>query len=488
MRERSNLDSGIGRVGQSSLILLVVLELSEILLFDSEVSQMVRTPGFEKRYKERTRKSKNYIEKSKRLIPGGVESNIRLFSPYPFVSRRAEGPYLYDIDGNKITDYALGYGPLILGHKHPKVVKAVKNQVDRGSMFGSPTELTAKYVEIVRKAMPSIEMFRFTNSGCEATMTSLRLARAHTRKEKIAKAEGSYHGGYDYMMQSVDIPEDKLKRGVKCQPAVPWGNGLPECVSDLTVIYPFNEWAETEQIISRNADELAAVIVEPIHAGGGFVAPRDDYLKKIRKLTNELGILLIFDEVLTGFRVAWGGAQERYGVRPDLTCVAKVAGGGYQLGGFGGRKDIMEEIVPRDDGFVYHGGTYNAHAVSVAAGYATLKELSRTGIYSKLERSGNMLFNGLRDISSDRNVDTWVESVGSMGEVFFIDREIRTWRDELDVDGAKWERWFLAALSDGVFFGVPHPDGHAFISTAHTDDVIQRSLEVLDGAFKAVAE
>ncbi len=442
----------------------------------------------ERKYKQKTQKSKKHIEWSRGLMPGGVESNIRLFKPYPFVSRRAQGPYIYDIDGNKMTDYTLGYGPLILGHRHPKVVKAVKEQVDRGSMFGSPTELPAKYVELVKKAMPSIEMFRFTNSGCEATMTSLRVARAYTGKEKIAKAEGSYHGGYDYMMQSVDIPEDKLKKGVKCQPPVPWGKGLPKCVSDLAVIYPFNEWAETEEIIRRNADDLAAVIAEPIHAGGGCVTPRDGYLKKLRKLTKELGILLIFDEVLTGFRIARGGAQERYGVKPDITCIAKVAGGGYQLGGFGGRKDIMREILPCDDGNVYHGGTYNAHAVSVAAGYATLKELSKAGTYEKLERTGDLLFDGLRDLAADRGVDAWVESAGSLGEVFFIDREIKTWRDELDVDGEKWERWYLSAIANGVFFGVPHPDGHAFISTAHTDDVIQSSLEVLDGAFKSVAK
>ena len=448
---------------------------------------MAKASAAEKKYRERTRKSREHIENSRDLIPGGVESNIRLFNPYPFVTRRADGPYIYDIDGNEIVDFALGYGPMILGHRHPKVVEAVKDQVDRGSMFGSPTELPAKYVELVRRAMPSIEMFRFTNSGCEATMTSLRVARAYTGKEKIAKAEGSYHGGYDYMMQSVDIPEDKFVRGVKCQPSVPWGNGLPKCVSDLAVIYPFNEWDATEDIIRANAGELAAVIAEPIHAGGGCVTPRDGYLKKLRQLTKELGILLIFDEVLTGFRVAYGGAQERYDVKPDITCVAKVAGGGYQLGGFGGRKEIMEEIIPCDEGFVYHGGTYNAHAVSVAAGYATLKELSKPDIYSRLERNGGMLFDGLRDLASDRGVDVWVESAGSLGEVFFTDKEIRTWRDEQEVDGAKWERWFLSALSEGVFFGVPHPDGHAFTSLAHTDDVIERSLEILDQAFQSVS-
>jgi glutamate-1-semialdehyde 2,1-aminomutase len=175
-------------------------------------------------------------------------------------------------------------------------------------------------------------------------------------------------------------------------------------------------------------------------------------------------------------------------VRPDITCVAKVAGGGYQLGGFGGRKEIMNEILPCDDGNVYHGGTYNAHAVSVAAGYATLKELSRPGTYSKLERSGTMLFDGIRDIISDRGVDAWVESVGTIGEVFFTDKEIRTWRDEQDIDGEKWERWFLHTLSEGVFFGVPHPDGHAFLSVTHTDEVIEKGLEVLDDSFKAVAK
>lgn len=449
---------------------------------------MPTVADYEKEYVSRTRKSKAHHQQARKLLPAGVESNIRLFKPYPFTSRRAQGPYLYDIDGNRMTDYTLGYGPLILGHRHPKVVKAVKDQVDRGSMFGSPTELPSKYVEQVRKMMPSIEMFRFTNSGSEATMTSLRVARAYSGKEKIAKAEGSYHGGYDYMMQSVDIPADKLKKGVKCQPPVPWGKGLPKCVSDLVVIYPFNEWAETEDILRKNADDLAAVITEPIHAGGGCVAPRNDYLKKLRKLTKELGILLIFDEILTGFRVAKGGAQERYGVKADLTCIAKIAGGGYQLGGFGGKKELMEQILPSDDGNVYHGGTYNAHAVSVAAGYATLKEISKPGTYSKLERKGDMLFDGLRDLSADRGVDTWVESIGSMGEVFFSDKEIKTWRDELDIDGDKWNAWFLNALSGGVFFGVPHPDGHAFLSLAHTDEVIEKSLEVFDKAFKAVAK
>ncbi len=323
----------------------------------------------ESKYRAKTKKSEEHIRNAREHLPAGVESNIRLFSPHPFVVSRAKGAYLYDIDGNKIIDYALGYGPMILGHTRPEVIRAVKEQSEKGTVFGAPSEISVDYVKLVKKAMPSIELFRFTNSGTEATMHPLRVARGYSGKEKIAKAEGSYHGGYDYMMQSVDITADKLVKGAKCQPAVTWGKGVPECMSDLAVIYPFNEWDETEDIIRKNADELAAVMLEPVHAGGGCVLPRDGYIKKMRKLTKELGITLIFDEVMTGFRLAFGGGEERYDVKPDLTCIAKICGGGYPLGGFGGKREIMEEIVPNDDGNVYHGGSYNAHAVSVAAGF-----------------------------------------------------------------------------------------------------------------------
>jgi len=448
---------------------------------------MTSSSSCEAKYTAKRKKSKAHYEQAKKHLPAGVESNIRLFEPHPFIAKEGKGPYLYDIDGNKLIDFALGYGPLILGHRRPEVIKAVKEQLNRGTMFGSPTLNALEYVKLIKKALPSIELFRFTNTGSEATMYPLRVARAYTGKEKIAKAEGSYHGGYDYMMQSVDIPDDVMQKGKKCQPAVTWGKGLPKCISDLAVIYPFNEWDETEEIIRKNADELAAVIIEPVHAGGGCVIPRGDYLKRLRRLTKELGIVLIFDEVLTGFRLAFGGAQERFDVKPDITAVAKVAGGGFQLGGFGGSKEIMEEILPSDEGNVYHGGTYNAHAVSVAAGLATLKILSKPGIYSKIDRIGDMFFNGIIDVAEDRKVDLWVEHVGSLGQIFFTDKEVRTWRDEQETDREKWEKWFLNALTGGIFFGVPHPDGHAFTSLAHSQEDIKRALEIASAAFKAVA-
>lgn len=444
------------------------------------------TASYEKEYLKRTKMSREHHEKAKKLIPAGVESNVRFFPPYPFYVKRAQGAYIYDLDGNKIIDYALGYGPMILGHNHPDVMRAAKEQIDKGMMFGASTDLAIDYVKMVQKAMPSMEMFRFANSGTEATMHPLRVARAYTGREKIAKAEGAYHGGHDYVLQSLDVPEEKLKARNR-QPAVPFGKGIPKSISDLVVIYPFNDWSATEDVLTRNADELAAVIIEPIQAGGGCFAPRDGYLKKLRKLTKELGIVLIFDEVLTGFRVAFGGAQERYDVKPDMTSIAKIAGGGYQLAGFGGRKEIMEEIIPKEGGNVYHGGTYNAHPVSMAAGLETLKILSRPGTYRKIDSIGDSLFNGLRDSAEDRGVDVWVENIGSLGQLYFTDKEMCTWRDGFSTDGDKWRHWFMHSLGKGVFFGVPHADEHFFTSLAHSERDIEESIEISDEAFKQIA-
>lgn len=448
---------------------------------------MAGADSYEKAYVSRTKKSKARFEKAKKVLPAGVESNVRYFEPYPFCVENAKGAYIYDVDGNKLIDFALGYGPMILGHNHPEVVKAVKTQVGKGAMYGASPDIAIEYINVLQKAVPSMEMVRFANSGTEATMHPIRVARAYTGKEKIAKAEGSYHGGHDYALQGVDIPEDMLKKDKAHQPSVPFGKGIPKAISDLVVMYPFNDWGVTEEVLTRDADELAAVIIEPIQAGGGCFAPRDNYLKKLRKLTKDLGIVLIFDEVLTGFRVALGGAQEKYGVKPDLTAVAKIAGGGYQLAAFGGKKSIMEEIIPSDDGNVYHGGTYNGHPVSVAAGLATLKILSKPGTYAKIDRIGDSLFQGLRDVSEDRGVDTWVESVGSMGQMYFTDKEVAVWRDAQDIDRESWRKWFMYSLGKGVFFSIPHADEHFFTSLVHSKEDIRKSLEISDEAFKKIA-
>jgi len=448
---------------------------------------MAARASYEKEYVARTKKSRAHFNEAKKVLPAGVESNVKFFEPYPFYVKRAKGAYIFDLDGNKIIDYALGYGPMILGHNHPAVIQAAKDQIDKGTLYGASHDLSINYIKMIQKAMPSIEMFRFANSGTEATMHPLRVARAFTGKEKIAKAEGSYHGGHDYVLQSLDIPADKL-RPSRSQPAIPFGKGIPKSISKLITIYPFNDWGATEEVLSRDADELAAVIIEPIQAGGGCFVPRDNYLKKLRRFTKENGIVLIFDEVLTGFRVAFGGAQEKFDVKPDMTSIAKIAGGGYPLAGFGGRREIMEEIIPKEGGNVYHGGTYNAHPVSVAAGYETLKILSKPGTYNRIDRIGDSLFHGLRDAAEDRGVDTWVESIGSLGQMYFTDKEIATWRDAMDVDGEKWKHWFMHSLGKGVFFGVPHADEHFFTSLAHSSDDITKSIEISDEAFKDIAE
>lgn len=442
--------------------------------------------SYEREYVSRTKRSKAHYDKAKKVLPGGVESNVRLFEPYPFAAKNAQGPYIYDLDGNRIIDFALGYGPMILGHNHPRVVRAVHAQVDKGALFGVSTETTLDYIKLLQRIMPSMEMVRFANSGTEATMHPLRVARAYTGREKIAKAEGSYHGGHDYALHGVEIPNHMLKSKSR-QPPVPFGKGIPKAISDMVVMYPFNDWGVTEEVITRNADELAAVIIEPVQAGGGCFVPRDNYLKRLRKLTKDLGIVLIFDEVLTGFRVALGGAQERFGVKPDITAIAKVAGGGYQLAAFGGKKSIMREIIPDEDGNVYHGGTYNAHPVAVAAGLETLKILSRPGTYTKIDRIGDSLFDGLKDVSEDRGVETWVESIGSLGQMYFTDKEIVTWRDATDLDEDAWRRWFMYSLGKGVLFGVPHVDEHFFTSLVHSKDDIRSALEVSDQAFEKLA-
>ena len=445
------------------------------------------TPAcYEREYLARTKKSKAHFEKAKKVLPSGVESNVRYFEPYPFYVKRAKGAYIYDLDGNKIIDYALGYGPMILGHNHPTVARAAKKQIDEGTMYGASHDKAIEYIKMVRKALPSIEMFRFANSGTEATMHPLRVARAYTGRDKIAKAEGSYHGGHDYVLQCLDIPSDKLKSS-SCQPAIPFGKGVPKMISKLLTIYPFNDWGATEEALSRDADELAAVIIEPVQAGGGCFVPRNNYLKKLRKFTKDHGIVLIFDEVLTGFRVAFGGAQEKFDVKPDLTSIAKIAGGGYQLAGFGGKRDIMEEICPKEGGNVYHGGTYNAHPVSVAAGLETLKILSKPGVYKKIDGIGDSLFNGLRDAAEDRGVDVWVESIGSLGQMYFTNHEVATWRDAFDADGEKWKHWFMHSLGKGVFFGVPHADEHFFTSIVHSKEDISKSVEISDEAFRQIA-
>lgn len=421
-------------------------------------------------------------------MPGGVESNVRYYAPYPLFVKRARGGYFWDVDGHRYLDLMLGMGALLLGHRHSEVLRAVRAQLGADVHHGYARELSLRYIRMVQRALPSMERMRFANSGSEATMYAIRVARAYTGKERIAKAEGAYHGGHDAVLQSLEAGPQA--RGPAESPhAVPYGRGVPRGSTEATVVFPFNDLEHTEAILRRHAEELAAVIVEPVQAGGGCFLPKDHYLEGLRKITTELGLLLIFDEVLTGFRLAFGGAQEYFGVRPDLTAIAKVAGGGFQLAAFGGRAELMDVLAPKPEAWregTYHGGTYNAHPISVAAGLRTLEILGRGKPYQRLNRLGEQFFQGLRDEAEDADVPVQVNAVGSLGQVYFADHPIDRYRESLDADFARWDRWFLACLVRGVFFGVPHGDDHFFTALVHTREDLERATEVAGEAFRAV--
>ncbi len=426
--------------------------------------------SYEKEYVSRTRRSKAHFERANKVLPAGVESNVRFFPPYPFCVKRAKGPYLYDIDGNKIIDYALGYGPMILGHDHPAVTRAVRAQVGNGMMFGASSELAVEYIDMVRRAMPSIEMFRFANSGTEATMHPMRVARAFTGKEKIAKAEGAYHGGHDYALQGVDIPSSELRPNTR-QHSVPFGKGIPKCISDLMVMYPFNDWGATEEVITRNADELAAVIIEPVQAGRRM-------LRAEGRLPQEAagGSRRTSGSCSSSTRSSRGSGSPsgvpRSGTVSSRTSpasqrspAAATSSPGSAAGGRSWRRSSRRRTVTSTTG----ARTTRTRCRSTG-GLATLKILSRPGTYRRIDTIGDSLFHGLRDAAEDSGIDVWVESVGSLGQMYFTDKEVATWRDSLDVDHEKWRHWFMHSLGRGVFFGVPHADEHFFTSLAHSDD------------------
>ncbi|MEK6851577.1 MAG: glutamate-1-semialdehyde 2,1-aminomutase, partial [Candidatus Thermoplasmatota archaeon] len=428
-------------------------------------------------------------KRARRDTPGGVESNIRWFKPHPFYVDSGDGAYLYDVDGNKVLDFMMGFGAMILGHNNRDVALEVIRQLESGSMLGVSTPLFTQYIQQLREAVPSIKKARLTNSGTEATMHALRAARAYTGKDKIAKAEGAYHGAHDYVLQSLDMDARTVRRMKGYRP-VTYGRGVPKAIADITVIYPYNDVEATAEILEQNADDLAAVIIEPVLCGPGVVIPKGHYLWHLRRITRKLGIVLIFDEVLTGFRLGLGGAQEYYGVKPDLTTFGKIAGGGFQLAGFGGESQIMDVITP-GGGWkrgTFHAGTYNGHPVAVAAGLKCLQILDENpGIYEHINTLGRKLFKGLQDHADDRRIPAWVEWVGSMGTIYFTTKdEIRDFRDTLDANSKRWWNWFIHCLGNDVLFGIPNVGERGFLCAEHTEEDVEHALEVADDALAAI--
>ncbi len=412
--------------------------------------------------------SESLFQEAQQYIPGGVNSPVRAFKAVggnPLFISKAKGPRITDADGNEFIDYVSSWGPLIFGHAHPKIVDAVSRQAQLGTSFGAPTELEIELAQKVVDAVPSIETVRLVSSGTEATLSALRLARGVTGRDKIVKFEGCYHGHGDSLLV-------KAGSGVLSL-------GLPDCpgiVSDLaknTLTLPYNDAKGVKELFAKMGNEIACLIVEPIGGNMGVVPPQPGFLELLRKVTAEAGSLLIFDEVITGFRVSYGGAQKLYGVSPDLTCLGKIIGGGLPVGAYGGRKEIMDHIAPV--GAVYQAGTLSGNPLAVTAGIEMLNLLSQPGVYEDLDKKSERLCNGYKANVDKLGVTATFTRVGSMFSMFFTDQEIISFDSVKTSDTELFKRYFNAMLEEGVYIA-PSQFEAGFMSAVHTNDDIDQTI------------
>jgi len=419
-------------------------------------------------------RSAELFDRARAVLPGGVNSPVRAFRAVggtPFFVARAQGARLTDVDGKTYLDYVCSWGPLILGHAHPAVLEAIRTAAQRGWSYGAPCEAEVELAELVRRRMPSIEMVRFVSSGTEATMAAVRLARAATKREVILKFDGCYHGHGDSFLV-------KAGSGVATL-GLPDSPGVPGALAGLTLTAPFNDVAAVEEVLRRRGDEIAAVIVEPYVGNAGFIPPDPEFHPALRAACDRVGALLIFDEVMTGFRVAAGGAQERLSVRPDLTTLGKIIGGGMPVGAYGGRAELMRLIAP--EGPVYQAGTLSGNPVAMAAGLATLGETGAPGFYDALERRTARLVAGIGDAARRRGVPVTVGHAGSLWGVYFTAGPVRDFAQAKRADTALFARWHRAALERGIFLA-PSAFEAGFVSSAHTDADIAHTVTELDAA------
>ncbi|HJS41947.1 MAG TPA: glutamate-1-semialdehyde 2,1-aminomutase [Gemmatimonadales bacterium] len=419
-------------------------------------------------------RSPELFDRAKRVLPGGVNSPVRAFRAVggaPFFVARGRGSRLTDVDGREYLDYVCSWGALILGHAHPAVLAAVTTAAERGWTYGAPCEAEVELAEEVRRRMPSLEMMRFVNSGTEATMAAVRLARAATGRELIIKFDGCYHGHADSFLV-------KAGSGVATL-GLPDSPGVPAGLARLTLTAPFNDAGTVADLFRKHADQIAAIIVEPYVGNAGFIAPEPDFHAALRSLCDRHGALLIFDEVMTGFRVAAGGAQQRLAVRPDITTLGKIVGGGFPVGVYGGRVDLMKRVAP--EGPVYQAGTLSGNPVAMAAGLATLRETAQPGFYEELEGRTNRLGAGLAAVAAGHGVPLTVSHAGSMWGLFFTAGPVHSYDDARQTDTALFARWHKAALARGVFLA-PSSFEAGFVSSAHSDADIDFTIRELDAA------
>jgi glutamate-1-semialdehyde 2,1-aminomutase len=427
----------------------------------------------------RTDRSSELLRRAKAVIPGGVNSPVRAFRAVggnPLFIARAQGSSIWDVDGNRYLDYVGSWGPLILGHAHPDVVAAAKTAIERGSSYGAPTEGEVRLAELLTKRVPSVKKVRLVSSGTEACMSAIRVARAFTKRDAILKFEGCYHGHADFLLV-------KAGSGVATL-GLPDSPGVPADFAKHTITLPFNDIAKVKALFEANGPQIACAIVEPVVGNMGLVPPVPGFHETLRELTQKHGAVLIFDEVMTGFRVHSAGAQGLFGITPDLTTFGKIIGGGMPVGAYGGRADIMDLVAP--EGPVYQAGTLSGNPCAVAAGIATLEQLGAPGTYEHLEGRCRRLEDGLVSVLADAGVRGRVQRCGSMFTVFFNDgRPVRNFEDAQAADHDKFKRWFRAMLERGIYLP---PSGYeaAFVSLAHSDEDIDRTIEAARAAIGAM--
>lgn len=424
-------------------------------------------------------RSASLFDEAQRYLPGGVNSPVRAFKAVgggPVFIERGAGAKVFDVDGNVYIDYVCSWGPLILGHAHPAVVEAVRAAAGRGTSYGAPTELEVELAKRIVAALPAVEMVRLVNSGTEATMSAIRLARAYTGRAKIVKFEGCYHGHGDAFL--IKAGSGALTLGVPSSP------GVPASVAGDTITAPYNDLEAVRQIFELEGKRIAAVILEPVAGNMGVVPPAADFLVGLRALCSEHGALLIFDEVITGFRVSYGGAQELYGVDPDLTCLGKIIGGGLPVGAYGGRREIMELVAPA--GPVYQAGTLSGNPLAVAAGIATLDLLKQPGTYDRLNELAGRLAAGLEKAAAEEGIPVAVNRVGSMLTMFFTPGPVQDFGGATSADTVKFAGFFRGMMNAGVYLP-PSQFEALFVSLAHTPAEIDETTAAAARCLRSIA-